>query len=456
VKNVLFEEIILPIYYRYKRQDRYKYYREFRKANNLTEEQLQEVQWKNLKRLVNHCYKNISYYQRLFREHDIHPEDIKSLSDYAQIPELKKQHLKNHYKELMDPKLTEKDITFSATGGTTGEPMKIYKSLQDQEQGYALRYRSNEWCGWRLSEKAVWFVADLKRVENVLNKEVNIKTQLGNWIRRKLVLDTRDCSIQNMTRWAAQIQEYKPEQIYGYSSLIAEFCRFVVKNNIKFTGIKGVYSTAEPLLERKLISKAFNAPVYDQYGCSEIPCIAHECKHGNMHLNSDWILAEFVDIPNCKDLKRIVCTPLYAYGVPLLRYDVGDIAVAASKKCDCGLNYPVIELKVGRLSDNILAPDGTIVSSSLLGWQFEHAMRGIKQYQVIQKEIDHIHVIIVRENGYTDENENIIRNHFAKILDCKSVRVTFEYNDRILAEKNGKFRTIKSIPLERERQKDPK
>jgi phenylacetate-CoA ligase len=448
VQDLVFDNIILPLYYRFKRQNRFNYYKILKKRNLLTTEELLNIQCYKLKALLNHCYKNVPFYSEMFKTIGITPDDIKSVNDFSKLPELGKHNIRDNYKLLINKCLKEKEITFSATGGSTGTPLKIYKSIKDQEYGYALRYRSNAWCGWELHKRSAWLVADLKRLEEI-SSSPSAKMQAGLWIKRKLMLDTRDTRPENMYKWVEQIKRFKPEYVYGYSTLIAEFANFLINNNIKIDGIKGVFSTAEPLLERTTMQKAFNSKVFDQYGSSEIPCIAHECKNGNMHLNVDEVIAEFVDIPQTNGLKKIVCTPLYIYGMPLLRYDLGDIAVASDKKCDCGLPYPVIELKVGRISDNLLAPKGKIVPTANLGWHIVNLTTGINQYQILQKEVNFIIVRLDSSEKHREENESIIKDLLGNLLESNRIKIIFEYPEKILPESNGKFRPVISEAIQK-------
>jgi len=224
--------------------------------------------------------------------------------------------------------------------------------------------------------------------------------------------------------------------------MIAEFSRYIANNNIHIPGIKGIFSHGEVLKERELISQAFNAPVYNQYGSSEVPCIAHECPKGNMHMNFDEILIEFADINNSSDLKKIIITPLYLYGMPLLRYDLNDIGSSIFKKCDCGLPYPVMELKIGRVSDNFILPDGKMVSGITFGWYFANATQEIKKYQIIQNDYTDFTVKIVSNPEVKIQNEEKIRTLMTEMLRNPDLTINFEYYESIPHDNSGKYRMI--------------
>ncbi|MFH0702584.1 MAG: hypothetical protein V2B14_03475 [bacterium] len=440
MQNFLFKNFIIPAYSKYKKLNRFNYYKELKKRDFLTLEELKEIQYKKLKLLIYHCYYNIPYYNRLFKQLEIHPIDIKNLEDFSKIPILEKQDIRNNFKNLINPNLPENKIFYDSTSGSTGIPLKLARSTEDNEYGFALRYRSNAWCGWEFQHKSVWFVSDTRHITE-LDKA---KGRLALWIKRRLLIDTKKITKKNMYKWVEQIKNFKPAQVYGYSSLLAEFSEFLIDKNINIEGIKGVFSTAETLRKRQTISKAFNAPVYNQYGASEIPCIAHECRHGNMHLNIDEVLVEFIDISESPNIKKLILTPLYLYGMPLLRYDLQDAAVSGTKQCDCGLPYPVIELKIGRISDNILSPKGKLVPGVTLSWYITDATENIKQYQIIQENISDFTIKLVSEEKFRAKNELSIKELMFEMLNTTEINIKFEYHEEILPDSNGKYRPIKS------------
>lgn len=444
MSDFLFENFILPMFYTWKGLNRLNYYNDLKRRDHLQLESLLDIQNRKLGKLINHCYENIPYYKNMFNRLDIHPKDIKTLEDYARIPELKKQNIRDNFGEIIDPRLPKDQIVYSATGGSTGIPLKIYKSVEDQEYGFALRYRSNAWCGWEIGHKSLWVVSDLKR----LTELTSLKKKLGLVLKRRLLLDSRNYTRQNMYGWVNQVNMFKPAQVYGYSTLLTEFSQFIADNNLHIEGIKGVFSTAEPLKARELISKAFNAPVYDQYGSSEIPCIAHECKKGNMHINIDEVLVEFIDIEGSNGLKRLVCTPLYIYGMPLLRYDIGDCAKPSFEQCDCGLPYPVMKLEIGRISDNFLSPSGKLVATCNIGWHIAHVTRNVKQFQVIQESTSEFLIRLVSDEENKKYNEQNLIELIYGLLGSANINIKFEYYNEILPEKNGKYRATVSKVVE--------
>lgn len=445
MEDFIFKKVLMPCMNTFKKYNRLNYFDIIEKRNKYQINDLKEIQFKKLKKLLNHCYKNVPYYRQIFESIGLHPDDIKTLSDYSKIPILEKTTIRDNYKNLLDSTIDKNELIFSTTGGSTGIPLTIYKSKEDQEYGFALRYRANAWAGWNYWDKSAWILSDLRRLDEL----DSIKRKLGLYFKRRLLLDTRNSTKADMLKWANEIKKFKPKQIYGYSTLLTAFADFIIDNNIKIDGVQGVFSTAEPLKSRETLSKAFNAKVYDQYGASEIPCIAHECVNGNMHINIDECLVEFVDADATGKVKKIICTPLYVYGMPLLRYDLGDTGAPLDKHCDCGLPYPLMELKVGRISDHFLLSDGKIIPTSAIGWFIARETQGVKQYKIIQEDYDYFIIQLVCPEETRDKNQVQIIKILNNLMQKDNINFTFEFHDEILPDKNGKFRVTISKVLEK-------
>ena len=65
----------------------------------------------------------------------------------------------------------------------------------------------------------------------------------------------------------------------------------------KYNKLKGIVTDSEGLSdEEKLeVENAFNCPVYQTYGLSEVGLLAVQCKYGHYHIFSDRCYVEIVD-----------------------------------------------------------------------------------------------------------------------------------------------------------------
>ncbi len=150
---------------------------------------------------------------------------------------------------------------------------------------------------------------------------------------------------------------------------------------------KAVISTGETLNKwrREIIEEAFGR-VYNFYGAREAPSIAGECSDGSLHVFSFNNLVEILDDSGRKAPSRVlgnvVVTPLHNYAMPLIRYEIGDMARAVEGRCPCGSILPRMGRIEGRTTEFVVRRDG-----SLLGGEFfEGVFRvegWVREFQVI-------------------------------------------------------------------------
>ena len=85
--------------------------------------------------------------------------------------------------------------------------------------------------------------------------------------------------------------------------------------------------------------------------------IAIECQHGNLHCWPDHTLVEILDRNNnhCQpgEIGRVVVTNIINSLMPLIRYEIGDLASWSVQECSCSLSHwPIIHFH-GRSDDSI-------------------------------------------------------------------------------------------------------
>ncbi|MCP4504651.1 MAG: hypothetical protein GY822_32505, partial [Deltaproteobacteria bacterium] len=174
--------------------------------------------------------------------------------------------------------------------------------------------------------------------------------------------------------------DYQPTTLYGYSSIILELSKYIIKHNLVVNQLQRVVSTTEKFESRDIIETAFGCPVYDQYGCREMPAIAIESEPGVMRVTDDVIAL----ISNSK--KQFLGTALHSYGFPLINSKIGDCGVIYTDN-DTFDNVPflILNLTISRVTDNFCNQDGSIISSSSISTYLSTLELRIIQHQIIQK-----------------------------------------------------------------------
>jgi phenylacetate-CoA ligase len=134
---------------------------------------------------------------------------------------------------------------------------------------------------------------------------------------------------------------------------------------------------------------------------------------------------------------KVILTGLVHYGVPLIRYDVGDYAVAMEEPCPCGRGLSRLSHVIGRQRGQLLRPDGRVMFSSALSVAVRD-VGAIRQFQVIQHERDRVEVLVVPMNGFGEEQEKGIAEAFDREFGCP-MNVTVTRVSRIERTPGGKY-----------------
>ncbi len=95
----------------------------------LPESALYALREKRCIELFRHAYTNIPYYRKKYSEVGIQLEDIQTYDDFGKLPVLEKQEVREHAKDMIAGTDDLSRLTQGGTGGSTGEPLLFYKSL---------------------------------------------------------------------------------------------------------------------------------------------------------------------------------------------------------------------------------------------------------------------------------------------------------------------------------------
>ncbi len=425
---------------------------EYSKINSLNDKaKLLEFQEKHLKKLLLHAYKNVPYYHRIFDEIGLIIDGRVNLSKFNKIPILTKDIIRKHYTELLSKDYTTKNWYYKESGGSTGEPIRI---VQD-----------DVYTHWRDAAERFYYVNMLNIDELSCKKIViwgswsdlfqstkGLKAKISNLVKNTKLLNCLKMTEDDIERYIQIINSYKPDLVRGYSSSLYELCRYAEKKNLKVYTPKIVIGTAETLTPemRGKIETLFETKLFNFYGAREVSGIAGECKEGLMHIFSFYNNIEILDGEN-KYVKegeegRVIVTNLHNYSMPIIRFEIGDMAVLGPKRCKCGNLLPTLEKVTGRITECFVKEDGTTISPVFFIILFlgVYEKRLFKKFQIIQEDYKKIRILIVPETSkdipYKKDIEEKIKLMMGK--DCK---INWEFVDEIPKTKSGKYVYIKSL-----------
>ena len=333
------------------------------------------------------------------------------------------------------------------TGGSTGVPVTILKTRLALLHELAATWRGYSWAGLDMGDPQgrFWGIP---------------RTQKGRLLATltDLVCHRRRCSAfnfsdQDLADYDRRLKRFRPTWLYGYVSMLSIYADYLEQNNSEPPpGLKAVVTTSELLTPgiRNKLERVFRVRVFNEYGCGEIGTIAHECERGSLHLSDENMIVEIINgdrVCSRGEPGEIVVTELHNLAQPLIRYRMGDHGVISPDSCPCGRGLQVLNSILGRAYDFIVNSEGRRFHGEYLVYLFEELQkrsRGVRQFQIEQKTIDHFIVRIVSHNELTTETrEEIIRTIQDEIENQAHIEI--DIVTEIPREQSGKIRIIKGL-----------
>jgi len=264
-------------------------------------------------------------------------------------------------------------------------------------------------------------------------------------LERATYLDTLKMDAEALARFAQQLQRRQPTLIYGHAHSVFLFAEYVRRTGLPGIRPRGVITTAMVLhnWQRRTIEEVFGCPVTNRYGCEEVSLIACECEqHNGLHINAEGVYVEVLrdGLPAAPgEPGSVVVTDLRNRAMPILRYQVGDVAVLSERRCPCGRGLPMLERLEGREADYVVTAAGELISGISLTENFALHVPGLAQLQIVQETVQRFVFRIVRGPEFGPDSLRRIGELVAERFG-PDVAFECEYVDAIPQEASGKYR----------------
>lgn len=289
------------------------------------------------------------------------------------LPQLTRSDLQAHIGSLSCAHaLAAGSCIWAETTGSTGRPVRVHKHTEP----YRLRYHA---FGWR---STLWHKLDVSKT--LIKYSVRVQDGVvSNWgapdawfAKTGPVILARSIE-RDVSEMYAFIKQHKPGYIVGNASLMDALTAYALAHDAHdLPRLDAALSTGESVTDkiRADCQAAFGAKVINRYSCEEIGWLALQCpKHDHLHVLSANVILEIVDALGrpCPvgQPGRVLVTALHSEAMPLIRYDVGDVA-EWGEPCDCGINLPVIRRIWGREREFVRTPQGDFRYIAILAEDF--------------------------------------------------------------------------------------
>jgi len=427
--------------------------------------------------LLRHAYEHVPFYKEACDKIEFDAFANFSLDDFAQLPVLSKSDITNNFPDRITSSVKHfEPWRYVSTSGTI-ERLTVVQDFRKRDYSRAAQLLSLFFAaGYSPGMKYLEMPPDVCRnicgAENTMDPPVlnffwdsfvngklsnrEVRSDLKGLIERQLLY--RNVLLPSFN---AEGLNQKPETLDGYIDSIHQYRPFVMKTlpvyaytlarHLKKSGksspdIKGgimpMGASMTPLMKKE-IESAFECEVYEDYGTSELGGVGAQ-KQGSTGLTPFHSLF-FVEI--LKDgrpakegeLGKLVITDFYNYAMPLIRYEIGDVAVVKKRRAHNPAVIETFEVK-GRLKNCIVdqhekvhAPDD--ISDMLFG------LPGVFAAQIEQKALNQFELNVMGENP--DINITKIHDFCLEMLGGKA-KISIRKVKSIFPEMGGKFRFSKN------------
>jgi phenylacetate-CoA ligase len=240
---------------------------------------------------------------------------------------------------------------------------------------------------------------------------------------RKRYFNCFDFTDEKMQACLRYLKKWQPDCLVGYTNPLVELARLALKNGGAGFSVGSILTAAEKLhpVQRDLLVEAFGGDVFETYGSREFMLIGSECNHHNgLHVSAENLIVEVVDenghpVP-AGSTGRLLITDLNNYGMPFIRYEVGDMARASDKVCECGRGLPLLDGIVGRSLDILRAPSGKVIPGEYFVY-FMMDFEEISRYQVVQRQLDRLELRLQSKHPLSKQTLENIHQRISAGLD---------------------------------------
>jgi phenylacetate-CoA ligase len=439
---------------------------EMRRVQWFSEDELQARNEARLRALLKHAAENVPFYRDLYRQLGLKSDELRTVSDLQALPIFAKADYRQCDPETLYANNVDPGLRIDRkTSGSTGQPFQFSIDRRALPVIFASHLFYDSWHGLDPFDRYIRIVAPAAAQ---LPSNSTVRVKLSSVVTSRLQNLYEKLTQEKIFYWEMdaekaagvwrRLEAFRPKFVMGYTSSLAALADELLKSNLRLSHpVRGVITIAETLTpnRKKLIEEYFEAPIINRYGLREFGSwCAQSCRESpdQFHVNTELVVCEILrdDGTPCAagETGRVVLTDLHNFARPFIRYDTGDLAVAAAGVCACGRGFPLLGQIEGRSLECVRTPSGREISPAILGhFLFVYHDHGdtVRQYQLVQQGTNRIVLSIVPGAGWNEERRVRMRSDLIELIGDDDVEVDVQTVLQIPAEQSGKRPIIKRV-----------
>lgn len=416
-------------------------------AEHTPPDAIRAQQAERLRALLLHCARQVPAYRSLGLTEDAIKRD--PLACLSQIPPLQKHTFQAEPERYLAETMTSAPLIPNHTGGSTGEPVHFFMTRDQVESYEAARWRGLSWYGVTPGSRSMMIWGNPIELSQNAQRRHRMREQL---LKNRRLLSAYQLSPDTIAEHVRQIERYRPEYLYGYSSALTLFAEMMQSRGLSLDlTLKAVVSTSETLSEeqKRTLETVFRCPVANEYGARDAGILAYSCPSGGLHISAENAVIEVLDPVTLRPLPPgetgvLAVTDLGNYAQPRLRYLLGDMGALSDCPCCCGRTLPLIAALEGREDAMLIGAGGALVHGNAVG-QLIRRYPGVRQFRFVQHAPDRGTLLLVLAEPGGAPTMQIVRELQALLPET---RIELRVTDQIPPAPSGKMRyTVREFPL---------
>jgi phenylacetate-CoA ligase len=399
---------------------------------------LLEQQFRQLRALAAHAVANVPFYRDYLRRCGLGSARDITADNYARFPVLRRRDVQERPQDLRAARYPSSHGAASEmfTSGSTGTPMRVMYSNTAQFFAVAMALRDHLWHGRQLSEKlgAIrWFTPESSQTG--WGPATNATFATGPSAAMDVSAD-----VDSQLAW---LMRERPAYLVTTPSNLSALLARSLEKQLLPEGLKHVMTYSEALPEglREALRQGWHASLVDTYSCTEFGALALQCPaNAHYHVQSENVLVEILreDGAPCGagETGRVVVTGLHNFAMPLLRYELGDMAEVGGE-CSCGRGLPVIRRIAGRVRNMARDAQGRLFQPAF-DPAIEQSGVPVRQYQFVQVAPAALEMAYVMDREMS-EDERARLNHEVSGQMGYPVTLAVRRVDQVPRSRGGKF-----------------
>jgi phenylacetate-CoA ligase len=337
------------------------------------------------------AYREVPFYRSLFGK-------LPTPADLARLPVATKAALRAGYPHLTTRPTGQRHHE-NWTSGSTGTNFCVREDPETAGWHRASLLLAFEWSGWRLGEP---------HLQTGVTPQRGLVKATKDRLLRCAYVSAFDLSDAALDRALHLLDDRGIAHVHGYPASLFYLARRALQTGWN-RPLRSVVTWGDMLYAhyRETIERAFGARVLDIYGISEGMQICAQCEErGLYHIHALDVIVECVDDQGRPALPgqagHLLLTRLHPGPMPLIRYQVGDLAVMSDRRCTCGRGFSTMESIQGRDTDVVVTRSGNRLIVHFFTGILNHFPE-IESFQVVQDSANAILVRVVPSTSFSKQ-----------------------------------------------------